>query len=249
MLRAFLVDDEKNSREVLKALIAEFCPAVTIAGEAESVEKAYEQILTCKPDLVFLDVQMPTGNGFELLKKFSPAPFDVIFVTSYDQYAINALRFSALDYLLKPVDIQQLKDAVQRAEQNSGRREQRHLQVTNLLQSVDPTVTEKKIAFHVNDTVRLVSTKDILYIEGDVNYSTVYTREGDKFTSSKTLKEFEEYLTGFDHFIRIHKSVILNSFHIHHYSKGSPFIIQMVNGVSFEASRRKKGEVLERLKQ
>lgn len=248
MISAFIVDDEKHSREVLRTLIAAFCPNIMVAGEAESVGKAHAAILSCKPDLVFLDVQMPTGNGFELLKKFDPLPFDVIFVTSYDQYAINAIKFSALDYLLKPVDIAQLKDAARKAQRNFENRAQGHMQVVNLLQSVDPEVTDKKIAVHVKDVVRLISIRDILYIEGDVNYSTVHTVEGCKFTTSKTLKEFEEYFSGFDHFIRIHKSIIVNTLHIRQYSKGSPFIIQMVNGASFEASRRKKVEVLGRLK-
>ena len=248
MVSAFMVDDEKHSREVLKSLIAEFCPGIEIKGEADRVEKAYEQIIESKPDLVFLDVQMPTGSGFELLKKFEEVPFDVIFVTSYDQYAINAIKFSALDYLLKPVDIEQLKNAALKAQKNLDNKLKNNMQVVNLLQSVDPEVEDKKIAVHVKDIVRLVRIRDIVYIEADINYSIVYTLEGCKVTVSKTLKEFEEYFEGFDHFIRIHKSIIINTAHIRHYSKGSPFIIQMINGTSFEASRRKKGEVLERLK-
>lgn len=248
MIRVFILDDEKHCRDVLKMLLTEYCPGVEVVGEAESVEKAYTGIIAGKPDLIFLDVQMPTGNGFELLKKFDRPPFDVIFVTSYDSYAINAIKFSALDYLLKPIDIQLLKDAVRKAQNNLEFRLNKQMQLTNLLQSTNQFETDKKIALHMNNIVRLVKVRDIVYVEGDINYSTVHTIEGSKISTSRTLKEFEEYFCESEHFIRIHKSIIVNTHHIQHYCKGSPFIIQMVNGASFEASRRKKVEVLERLK-
>lgn len=248
MIRALIVDDEPHSREVLKKLITIYCPEIIIAGEADSVETALLHIAGELPDLVFLDVQMPAASGFELLKKFDPVPFDVIFVTCFDEYAINAIKFSALDYLLKPVEIELLKSAAEKARRNHDERTRNNMLVANLLQSVDPGIAEKKIAVHDKDLVRLIRVSDIVYIEGAVNYSTIHTIGGNKFTLPKTLKEFEDYSTFTDQFVRIHKSVIINTHHVEHYSKGSPFIIQMTNGSCFEASRRKKAEVLERLK-
>ncbi len=248
MINALIVDDEKSSRAVLIQLLKEFCPEVNILGEATSAQLAYDFILKTPVDLVFLDIQMPTGNGFTLLQKFTVLPFDVIFVTSYDQYAINAIKFSALDYLLKPVAIDLLKDAVTKAIETKGKKSNTQPQVINLLQLVDADVTEKKIALHQKDAVRFVKVSDILYIEGESNYTSITISTLEKYTSSRTLKEFEEYLQSFDFFVRIHKEVIINVHHIEKYSKGDPFIIEMKDKKEFEASRRRKQEVLSKLK-
>lgn len=248
MIKALIVDDEKSSRSVLSELLKEFCPNVFISGEASSAELAYEFILKTPVDLVFLDIQMPTGNGFTLLQKFDELPFDVVFVTSYDQYAINAIKFSALDYLLKPVAIDLLKDAVAKAMDRKSKRSHSQPQVINLLQLVNADVLEKKIAVHQNDHVVFVKVSDILYIEGESNYTSIKISSTETYTSSKTLKEFEEYLKNFDFFIRIHKEVIINVHHIAKYSKGDPFIIEMKDKKEFEASRRRKTEVLALLK-
>lgn len=248
MINALIVDDEKSSRSVLSELLKEFCPDVFIAGEAASAEIAYEFIIKTPVDLVFLDIQMPTGNGFTLLQKFVELPFDVVFVTSYDQYAINAIKFSALDYLLKPVAIDLLKDAVAKAIDRKAKRSRTQPQVVNLLQLVNADVIEKKIALHQNDNVVFVKIGDILYIEGESNYTSIKISSNETYTSSKTLKEFEEYLKSFDFFVRIHKEVIINVHHIAKYSKGDPFIIEMIDKKEFEASRRRKTEVLAMLK-
>lgn len=250
-LKAVIVDDEKNSRIVLRELIANFCKEIEVVAEAPSVNEAYKLINEHRPSLVFLDVQMPTGNGFKLLEKFDKLPFDVVFVTSFDQYAINAIKFSALDYILKPVDIKELQSATAKAienfkQKNSGSAQ---TQIINLLQSVDETVTEKKIAFHQNDAVKLIKISDISHIESDWNYSVSYTAAGEKLVSSKTLKEFEDYLSSYPFFVRIHKSCIVNIHYIAQYSKNEPCVIKMKNGFEFEVSRRKKQEVLEKIKQ
>lgn len=248
MIRALIVDDEKSSRSVLSQLLNEFCPDVYIAGEAASSEQAYEFLLNTPVDLVFLDIQMPTGNGFTLLQKFTELPFDVIFVTSYDKYAIDAIKFSALDYLLKPVAIDSLKNAVAKAITLQNKRNNFQSRVVNLLQLVDAEVIEKKIAIHQNDTVVFIKVSDIIYIEGESNYTAITISTNESFTSSKTLKEFEEYLKNFDFFVRIHKEVIINVHHIAKYSKGDPFIIEMKDKKEFEASRRRKQEVLSKLR-
>ncbi|MFN0188354.1 MAG: LytR/AlgR family response regulator transcription factor [Bacteroidia bacterium] len=248
-LRCLLVDDENDSRIVLKDLLRNFCQEAEVIGEASNFEDAYVLINEKSPDLVFLDIQMPTGNGFMLLRKFEKIPFEVIFVTSYDKYAINAIKFSALDYLLKPVAIHDLQNSVKKAYEKLESKKTNQNLILNLLQSVDDNESEKKIALHKNDSVRFVKVRNILYIESDWNYSNIYTSTNEEYTSSKTLKEFEEYLLPFSFFIRIHKNCLVNVNHIREYSKGEPCIITMQDGKELEISRRKKQEVLVLLKE
>lgn len=243
-----MVDDESDSRIVLKDLLHHFCPETELVGEAGNAEEAFGLINDTKPDLVFLDIQMPTGNGFTLLKKFEKIPFDVIFITSYDEYAINAIKFSALDYLLKPVAIPDLQNAVKKAAEKLKDSLINQNLILNLLQSVVEEGYDKKIALHKNDTVRFIKISDISYIESDWNYSSLFTSGNEQFSSSKTLKEFEEYLSAVPYFVRIHKNCIININYIKGYSKGEPCIITMQNEKELEISRRKKQEVLALLK-
>lgn len=247
-ISALIVDDEVSSRQVLKKLLAEFCPDVEVCGEAGSVEKAYDLVREKKPSLMFLDIQMPTGNGFTLLRRFQEVPFDIIFVTSYDQYAINAIRFSALDYLLKPVEVAELKGAVEKARQRAKAKSDKQPYILNLLNNLEEDKTHKKVALHTLDKVKFVSASDIAYIEADGNYSQLCLASGEKLTTSKTLKDLEELLDDSELFVRLHKSTLINVSFIQEYSKGDTCMITMKNGALFEASRRKKQEVLERLK-
>ena len=247
-ISALIVDDEKNSRIVLRSLIKDFVPEVHIIGEATNVEEAYKLINEMHPELVFLDIQMPGGNGFGLLKQWRELPFDVIFVTSFDQYAINAIKFSALDYLLKPVEIEELRRAIGKAVQNIERKANSTPQIMTLLENMDPGITEKKIAIHSNDKVRLIDLKRIIYIEADDSYCEITMANGERFTTSRVLKDFEDIFSENKDFVRIHKSCMINATHIKEYSKGEPCIIEMHDGKQFEVARRKKQEVLERLK-
>jgi two-component system LytT family response regulator len=244
-INSIIVDDEKNSREVLRSLLEKFCPEVNVIGEASNVADAYKLISTSKPDLVFLDIQMPRNNGFCLLQKFSPIPFSVIFITSYDHYAITAIKFSAIDYLLKPVEIGDLKFAVTKA--ISKKKEVNHY-VVNLLNNINEEISDKKIPLHVHGNVRFINTFSITHIEADGAYSFIYC-DGEKFASSKSLKDFEDFLAPNPRFIRINKSIIINILFLKEYTKGDPFIITLHTGDVFESSRRRKLEVLERLKQ
>jgi len=243
-----LVDDEHDSRIVLKDLLYHFCKEAELIGEASNVEEAFTMINEKNPDLLFLDIQMPMGNGFTLLKKFEKIPFEVIFITSYDKYAINAIKFSALDYLLKPIAIPDLQNAVKKAAKKLTDTKTNQSMILNLLQSVDENEYEKKIALHKNDSVRFIKISDISYIESDWNYSNIFSSSNEQFNSSKTLKEFEDYLSSYPFFIRIHKNCIINIYHIIGYSKGEPCIVTMQNDKELEISRRKKQEVLTLLK-
>jgi two-component system LytT family response regulator len=243
-INSVIVDDEKNSREVLRSLLEKFCPEVNVIGEASNVAEAYTLISTSKPDLVFLDIQMPRNNGFCLLQKFNPVPFSVIFITSYDHYAITAIKFSAIDYLLKPVETDDLKSAVTKA--ISKKKEVDHY-IVNLLNNIDETIPNKKIPLHIHGNVRFINTFSITHIEADGSYSFIYC-DGEKFVSSKSLKDFEDFLAPNLRFVRINKSIIINIIFLKEYSKGDPFIITLSTGDVFESSRRRKLDVLERLK-
>ncbi len=247
-ITAIIVDDEKNGREVLSTLLKNFFPEVELLGEAEEVESAYKLINSKHPQLVFLDIQMPRQSGFSLLKKYEEIPFEVVFVTSYDQYAINAIKFSALDYLLKPVEVKDLREAITKARKSISQKTNSNVQFINLLKSIDSQTKERKVAVHVGDNVKLISEANIISLESDGSYCIITTTTNEKYTTSKYLKDFEEYLGNDSDIIRIHKSCMINVQHIKVYSKGEPCIIEMINGQTFEIARRKKSEILERLK-
>jgi len=246
-LKAIIVDDEPDSRSVLRKLLKQFCPEVRVCAEAGHPESAYEMAVRYQPHIVFLDIQMPGGNGFALLKRFIEVPFEVIFVTSYDQYALEAIRFSALDYLLKPIEYEYLQQSVKKVREKWLRREPHQLQIVNFIAHLEDGAVEKKVAVHNNDTVKLLPLAEITHLQGERNYTVLYTIKGDKFTSSKNLGEFEDMLRNYPQFLRIHKSYIANLNHVTGYSKGEPCILTIAELWDFEISRRKKQEVLERL--
>jgi two-component system LytT family response regulator len=246
-MKAIIVDDEEKSRRVLRNLLEKFCPEVHVCAEADGIEKAAHLIKDLKPALVFLDIQMPTGNGFDLLKKYESLPFEVIFVTSYDEYAVNAIKFSALDYLMKPVEVDDLKKAVSKAIKKVGTGTT-GLQVINLLNNASEDEIEKSVAVHVNEKVMFIKLGTILRIEADNRYAHLHCRDGGTYTVTKTLKEFEEFLVNNKSFVRINKNYMINLNSVKNYSKGEPCIIETEDGKTFEVSRRKKQEILEVLK-
>lgn len=246
-LKVLLVDDEADSRSVLKTLLTEFCPQVTVCGEASNIDTAYELILHHKPQAVFLDIQMPGGNGFALLKKFTEIPFDVVFLTSYDHYAIEAIRFSALDYLLKPIEVEQLKIAVAALERSVQKKQSYSRQVVNVIRHLESNGLEKKVVVHHNDMVVFVPIDEISYLCGERNYTVIRTVKDEKYTSSKNLGEYEEMFSNYTQFYRIGKNCIANLNHVSSYSKGDPCLL-FIGNESFEISRRKKQGVIERLR-
>ncbi len=248
-IHALLVDDEKESREVLHTLIRRYHPHIHITGEAASAEEAYQQIVTLKPQLVFLDIHMPRGDGFSLLKRFDSLPFEVIFVSSYDEYAISAIRFNALDYLLKPVEVADLAYAINKATDRIQSKQ--HLSneyVINLLHSLNPQNTDKTLAVHAGDKVKMIRSEEIVSIEAQGRYCNLFLENGSQYTTARYLKDFEDYLERDAAFIRIGKSHLINARHIRDYTKGEWCIITMTNAQTFEVARRKKQEILERLK-
>lgn len=244
-ITAIIVDDEEKGHNVLKKLLAKFCPEVEVVGDASSASEGYAMCIQKKPQLVFLDIQMPTGNGFKLLERFNGnIPFDVIFVTGFDQYAINAIKFSALDYLLKPVDVKELQGAVSRAMKSIRDKVSMQVQFVNLLKNVDPATKDKRISVHSNDKVVVINASEIYYIEADDRYCDIITNTGEHYTIAKTLKEFEEFFADSTYLVRISKSVMINLNYLKSYTKEEPFFIEMKDGKLFDISRRKRQEVM-----
>jgi two-component system LytT family response regulator len=247
-LTALIVDDEEDSRSVIRKLLKSFCPQVKVVGEASNITSAYEMILQLSPEVVFLDIQMPGGNGFSLLKKFTKIPFETIFVTSYDKYAIEAIKLSALHYLMKPVEVDDLIEAVERLENTVMQKDLRQEQMINVIFNMDSKELEKRMAVHFNDRVKLLLLSDITHMEGERNYTTIHTVQNEKYNSAKNLGEFEEMLEESPQFFRIGKGCIINLNHVKAYTKGEPCTITLSGDLSFEISRRKKQAFLERFK-
>ncbi|CAN5585710.1 LytTR family DNA-binding domain-containing protein [soil metagenome] len=240
MLKAFIVDDEKKGRDSLYRLLEEYCKNVEVIGDADSVESAYLFIIKHSPDLVFLDVEMPGGSGFELLKKFEKINFKTIFVTAHSHYAIKAIKFAAVDYLLKPVDVDELIAAVSHVEEMpAGAALQ---QYAGLLENVDHH-RSGKIAIPVKDGVAFINPTEIIRLQADGSYTHIYTCTG-KYTASRNIKEYEELLQDLN-FFRAHNSHLINLSHVKHFSRAEGYFAQMSDGSSVEVSRRKKDHFLQ----
>lgn len=247
-INALLIDDEESSRNVLTKLLDKFCPDVEVVGYADGVDSAYHAIHEHNPDVIFLDVQMPGGNGFSLLKKFETITFEIIFVTGYDQYALNAIKFSALDYLMKPVEVEDLLQAIKKVKAKLGSDFGLRASINNLLANEHEDEIHKRIVVHDKGKVRFIKLSEIVWLEADINYTVFHLSGGERYAVSKSLKEYDELLEGIPLFLRINKSAIVNVNFVKEYSKRDPFTIKLMNGVELEISRRKRQEVNERLK-
>lgn len=242
MIRALIIDDEEQSRDSLAAYLEKYCKNVELVGQGFNVADGLEKINTHKPNLVFLDVEMPDGNGFDLLESLDNVFFDVIFVTAYNDYAVKAFRFSALDYLLKPVEPEILKEAVKKVrESNKSKYLPRQL---NLLR--DSKNGFNKIALPVGDGIIFVNITDIIRCQSDRNYSVFHLKNGDRIMVSRTLKEYEEILTSL-RFFRVHHSHLINMSFIKKYVRGEGGSVIMEDGYEVEVARRRKEKFLEAL--
>lgn len=244
MIKAIIVEDEKMSRETLRRMLDKYCPAVEVVAEADGYRKGMEEIRKNPPDVVFLDIQMPDGSGFRLLEEIGEISFEVIFTTAFDQFAIKAIKYSALDYLLKPIIPQDLIDAVERVEK---RKEQaRKRKNLDLLAQNLKTEDEfrNKIVLSTSDMVHVIHVDDIIRCESDNYYTYFYFRDGRKLLVSKTLKENEELLSHHN-FIRPHKSHLVNVKYIKNYIRHEGGYILMTDGSKVPVSRRKKDKIME----
>lgn len=244
MIRCVLVDDEADSLEVIAMLLKTYCPAVKIEAACNSAEKGIAAIEQYRPDVVFLDIEMPNMNGFDMLEKFDELFFDVVFITAYHQFAIKAFRYSALNYLLKPVDPDDLLETIRRIEKNKTvpLKEQMELLMQTVASPAAQTIA--RIALTTSYGMLFVETKDIVYCESDNNYTSVKMKGGKKILVSKTLKEIDDTLSGTD-FYRIHNSYLVNLGHIQKFVRGDGGYVVMDDETIVTISRTKKQEFLD----
>lgn len=239
MKKCVILDDEENCRIGLRNLVKRLSPDMEIIMESDDAALVHQLITEGKiaPDLVFLDIQMPDCDGFEFLGKFSEIPFQIIFTTAYDRHAIRAIRFSALDYLLKPIDAEELGAALNRLKGIEKNTDQPL--VANLKSKINEGNLFGKLAIASQTAINFIETKNIIYFESQSNYTTVHLSGGEKLVSSKNIGYYEELLEGTS-FFRIHNSYIINIERMKKYIRGKAGMIEMDNGQQLALSLRRK---------
>jgi two-component system, LytTR family, response regulator len=244
-MNVILVDDEESSLEVLCILITQYFPQLRIVGKAQNIQDAEVLLKAQKPDILFLDVQMPDGSGFELLRNVGKVAFPVVFVTAYNQYAIQALRLSAADYLLKPIHKNDLQFAIEKCSKMRDFYAQNELDYAELLANQSQKQSEKILVLNKYSGENLAYPQ-IVSIEADSNYVIIHTTESRKITISKTLKEMEDILCDSSYyFLRVHKSFIVNTQHIKQIHKKDALTLLLQNDQIIEIPQRKRGEILQ----
>lgn len=247
MLKAVLIDDEKDARFILRNLLErKFSDKIEVIGEADDVVPGVEVIRTLKPDLVFLDVQMKKGTGFDLLNEFDEINFEVIFVTAHNQFAVEAFKFSAFGYLLKPIKHQDLGEVIEKLEiklLQSRDKVKDRLKV--LIENYGNEGEVQKLILPNVEGFQVLKVRDIIRLEGDRNYTNFILLGGKKITASKNLGEYEELLNQHG-FFRIHQSTIVSLRHILAYFKTDGGTVEMIDGAKLKVSRYRKAEFLSR---
>lgn len=240
MIKTIIVDDEYNAREFLEKLLTRYFPdKFLILGKCESVDEAIVAIEKFNPELVFLDIQMPNKNGFQLFKELDKVQFEVIFTTAYSEFAIDAIKCSALDYLLKPINYIDLLDTIKKYDEKQNKASQEE-KPKLLLENIDTGGSEfNRIALPTENGFELLKTNSILYCEADSNYCKIVCLDGRNIVLSKTLKYIEELLPT-SLFQRIHKSYLVNLNYVNRFSKGDELLVELANGETLPVSVRQK---------
>jgi two-component system LytT family response regulator len=243
MIKAIIIDDEQNCVEMLEWLLKTYCPIVTVVAMCNSGEQGIEAIMKHRPDVVFLDIEMPRMNGFDMLEKFEHLFFEVVFTTAYNKFAIKAFRYSALNYLLKPVDPDDLQTTIKRLEEKKSalEKEQLRLLLENM-KNLNPTA--QRIALSTGDGLIFVNTADIMYCQAESNYTNVVMSNRNKVLVAKTLKDIDETLSGKD-FFRVHNSYLINMNQIKKFVRGDGGYILMNDDTQITIARSKKEEFFE----
>ncbi len=236
-MKVIIIDDEIAAIENLQIMLNKYCKNINIVATTQSADEGVLLINKENPDLIFLDIEMPHTNGFDLLKKFPNPTFSVIFTTAYNQYAIQAIKFSALDYLLKPIDVDELITAVSKVEEKSKVDDKR----VNLLLNNINTKTTKRLALPKDGGYSIVKVENIIRCEASDNYTTFYIKDKKPILVSRTLKEFENLLPK-DNFLRVHQSHLINIGMVDEYYKTDGTYVLMEDGSTVSISRRKKEE-------
>jgi two-component system LytT family response regulator len=245
-LTAVIVDDEQHCRDALSGILARKFPEITLLGMATSVPEGVELLARVKPKVLFLDIEIGQQTGFDLLQAIGPDRPHVIFTTAHEGYAVRAIRFSALDYLLKPVDPDELKGAIGKVQQ-AIRTPQSPDQFMALLKNLtQPQTPERRIALPVADGLEMVDVEDITYCESDSNYTVVHQKDKKRLVISRTLKEFEDILDPAK-FVRVHHAFLINVKHVKKYIRGEGGEVIMSDGTNVAVSRRKKQDLMDSL--
>ncbi len=245
-IRSIIIDDEPNNVENLQIIISSHCPEVGVAATAFNAADGIEAIKAHQPDLVFLDIQMPGASGFDVLKAFTNIDFEVIFITAYDQYGIQAIKFSALDYLLKPINIEEFKLAITKAKEKIIVKKKDH-NIENLLEYIKAGQSESpKIALPTFNEVMYIKVSTIIRCKADNNYTTFYLENGESILVCKTLKEFADILKPHQ-FIRTHQSHLVNLQYVKSYLKEDGGTLLLIDQIKIPISRQNRDAIKEAL--
>ncbi len=244
-MRIFIVEDEKESLDYLKSVIGDTCDNYNIIGEAATVKEAVEKINNTKPELVFMDIGLPDGNGFDVLGKLDYKDFWLVFVTAYDNFALKAFKVNAIDYLLKPINIEEFKNAMEKIK-NMSSLSKETVKISNLLNYIKSPERISQILVNTSDNLYVLNLHDILYLKSESNYTKFFTADlNEEIIVSRTLKDYEEILK--DHnFIRTHNSFLVNLSWIAKIIKKEN-VVELKNGVKVPISARKKEVVVKEL--
>lgn len=246
MIKVLLIDDEVGCLSSLEILLTEYCPDVQIMDKCQSVNSSLAAIELHQPELIFLDIEMPVLNGFDLLEQIKNLPVSVIFTTAYQHYAIKAIRYSALDYLLKPIDYKELVQAIQRYKKQQSKPNTAQFQfLMDKLSQKDHTI--RKLAIPNLEGFKLVSIDDIISCEADDNYTHINLRNQVKITACRTLKEIQNLLEDYNVFIRVHHASLININEVNQYVRGEGGYVIMNDGSHINVSRNKKEALLKYL--
>ena len=243
MLKAIIIDDEPDCVKLLALQLKMYCPQVQVVAECTSSEEGFVKINELQPDLLFLDIEMPVMNGFQLLEKIGNINFSLVFVTAYDQFAVKAFRFNALDYLLKPIDGKDLKVSVEKAMQQKPNSQQLQLMKQHLHDG--EKYHPDKIALPYQNGVIFTEIKNVLYCESDNNYTRFFIAGGQQCMVSKTLGDIQEILEE-RNFLRVHRQYLINLDHIKKYVRGEGNYLIMSNNENIPVARNKKEKLVER---
>lgn len=247
-IRAVIAEDEPRNVDILKTILEEHCDNVEVVGTAHSVKKTVEVIKEMEPDVLFLDIEMPPYKGFDVLEEIPEVNFDVIFITAHEEYALQAIKFAALDYLLKPINIEEVKKAVKKVKPRSeGQTNELAAILKEYLKDKEQSIS--KIVIPSNDGYNVIDLKNILYCEACDSYTKIHTNESNNkiYLISKPLKEYDELLED-KGFYRVHKSFLVNVDHIRKIIKGIGAAVVMSDGANIPISMRKKDEFFQSLK-
>jgi two-component system LytT family response regulator len=244
-MNVVIVDDEATVRNTISTLLSENFPDIRIMASAGSIEKGCEAVIKHNPELLFLDIELPDGNGFDLLRKFPSASFKIIFITGHQEYALDAIKVSALDYILKPIDTDELRRAVEKAREVISSSEQQ-LKLQALNENLQSKKVLKRIILHTSDHLQLVSISNIVRAEADSNYTTFSFSDGKHIMVSRTIKEFDTLLSG-SGMIRVHQSHLVNINYIDRFVKKDGGYLLLKEGTKIPVSPNLKKQVLQAL--